>query len=79
MSEENPPGKQTREYLQEACYYLHKKGLTFEQLSKALEVPENEAVQLFSEYESRLALGSARENDVDRALWEDMYNDSIGN
>jgi len=65
--------------LQEACYYLHKKGLTYQELSEALEIPVQKAMQLFQEYESKLAKGLAQENEVDKALWEDVYNDSIGN
>jgi hypothetical protein len=65
--------------LQEACYYLHKKGLTYQELSEALEIPVQKATQLFQEYESKLAKGLAQENEVDKALWEDVYNDSIGN
>ncbi|HEY5620868.1 MAG TPA: hypothetical protein VIK88_04370 [Candidatus Bathyarchaeia archaeon] len=65
--------------MQEACYYLHKKGLTYQELSEALEIPVQKAMQLFQEYESKLAKGLAQENEVDKALWEDVYNDSIGN
>lgn len=65
--------------MQEACYYLHKKGLTYQELSEALEIPVQKAMQLFQEYESKLAKGLAQENEVDKALWEDVYNDSTGN
>jgi len=67
------------QYLQEACYYLLKKGLTIEQVSKALEISEQEATQLRQQFESRLATGDSVENEVDRNLWEDVYNDSVGN
>ncbi len=66
-------------YLQEACYYLRKKGLTFQELSQVLEIPEDQVVSLFNEYELKVAKGLAVENEVDRNLWEDVYNDSIGN
>jgi len=66
-------------YLQEACYYLRKKGLSYEEVSRALEVPEREAEDLFREYEAKIASGRAREDEVDRNLWEDVYNDTIGN
>jgi len=66
-------------YLQEACYYLRKKGLSFQQLSNILETPEDQVEKLFNEYTSKIADGLAEENDVDRNLWEDVYNDSIGN
>src|SRR5437879_13670999 len=67
------------QYLQEACYYLLKKGLTLEQVSKALEVSEQEATRLHREFESKIASGKREENEVDRNLWEDVYNDSVGN
>ena len=67
------------QYLQEACYYLLKKGLTIEQVSKALEISEEEATRLRQQFESRLASGDSVENEVDRNLWEDVYNDSVGN
>ena len=66
-------------YLEEACYYLRKKGLTFQELSKVLDAPEERVEALFNEYESKIARGLAKENEVDRNLWEDVYNDSIGN
>ena len=66
-------------YLQEACYYLRKKGLTFPELSRALEVTEEQATRLFEEYASKIATGAASENDVDKNLWEDIHNDSFGN
>ena len=66
-------------YLQEACYYLRKKGLSFAELSKALEISEAQATRLFEEYTSKLASGIANENDVDKNLWEDIHNDAFGN
>ncbi len=66
-------------YLEEACYYLRKKGLTFQEVSKVLDTSEDKAEALFNEYESKIASGVAAENEVDRNLWEDVYNDSIGN
>ncbi len=66
-------------YLQEACYYLRKKGLTLAEVSKALEVSEKDAERLYREYESKVVNGTVQENEVDRNLWEDMYNDSVGN
>ena len=67
------------QYLQEACYYLRKKGLSFPELSKALEISEAQATELFEEYASRIAAGAASENEVDKNLWEDIHNDSYGN
>ena len=71
--------KMVKEYLEEACYYLHKKGLSFQELSKALEIPEDEALQLHREYSRRIEEGAVQENEVDKNLWEDMYHDSYGN
>jgi len=66
-------------YLQEACYYLRRKGLSFAEISRAFEVSEAQASELFEEYVSRIAEGAASEDDVDRNLWEDIHNDSRGN
>ena len=66
-------------YLEEACYYLRKKGLSFQEVSKALEIPEPQANRLFEVYQSKIAKGLAEESEVDRNLWEDVYNDSFGN
>jgi hypothetical protein len=66
-------------YLEEACYYLRKKGLSFAEISKALEVSETQAIALFEDYASKIAEGAASEDDVDRNLWEDIHNDSFGN
>lgn len=70
---------ESEQYLQEACYYLRKKGLSFEEVSRILELPEEKTLTLCREYESRLGRGVAIENEVDRRLWEDVYNDSVGN
>jgi hypothetical protein len=67
------------DYLGEACYYLLKKGLTIEQVSKALEISQEEVTRLRKRFESRIASGETMENEVDKNLWEDVYNDSIGN
>ena len=66
-------------YLQEACYYLLKKGLAIEQVSKALEISDLEVNRLCQQFEARIATGEAVENEIDRNLWEDVYNDSVGN
>ena len=65
-------------YLQEACYYLRKKGLSFGELAKALEIREEDAMRLQAEYTNKIAMGLVRENEVDRNLWEDIYHDSVG-
>ena len=67
------------QYLEEACYYLRKKGLTFVELSRALDISEDMAVQLFEKYASKIAAGAVDENEVDKNLWEDIHNDSFGN
>lgn len=66
-------------YLEEACYYLRKKGLTFPELSKALEISEAQALRLFEDYASKIAAGTANEDEVDKNLWEDIHNDAFGN
>jgi len=76
---ESPLEEDIIPYLQEACYYLRKKGLSFAELSKALEISEAQATRLFEEYTSKLASGIANENDVDKNLWEDIHNDAFGN
>jgi hypothetical protein len=76
---EQPIEAEMLPYLQEACYYLKKRGLSFEQISKALEVSETQAMLLFQEYDVRISRGTIKEDEVDRNLWEDIYNDSIGN
>jgi len=71
--------EETSQYLGEACYYLLKKGLTIEQASKALELSEGDATRLCKQFELRMARGEATENQVDKSLWEDVFNDSVGN
>ncbi len=66
------------DYLEEACYYLHKKGLTFRDVSKALEIPEEEAVRFHMEYSEKISRGVVKENEMDKNLWEDIYHDSKG-
>ncbi len=78
LSQEEP-GEDVSLYLQEACYYLRKKGLTLQQLSKALEISEEEAESMYRMYESKIVMGVVEDNEVDRSLWEDVYNDSLGN
>jgi hypothetical protein len=71
-------GIEVNQYVQEACYYLHKKGLSFSEISKALEIPEDEAARLHREYSEKIEMGTVRESDLDRNLWEDIYHDSFG-
>lgn len=65
-------------YLEEACYYLRKRGLSFQELSKALEIPEDQAEKLHRNYSIKIQEGLVKENEVDRNLWEDMYHDAHG-
>ncbi len=78
-SSDEEPGQDVSLYLHEACYYLRKKGLSFQQVSKALEILEEEAERMYHVYESKIAEGVVEEDDLDRSLWEDVYNDSLGN
>ena len=55
-------------YLEEACYYLRKKGLSFQEVSKALEIPEPQASHLFEVYQSKISKGLVEESEVDRNL-----------
>jgi hypothetical protein len=66
-------------YLQEATYYLKRRGLSFEELSRILEIPEQRVRNFYDEYASKIRDQTVMENEVDRNLWEDVYNDSIGN
>ncbi len=78
MSDAFVVDEDSRQYLEEACYYLRKKGLTFQELSKALEIPESEALRLHDSYTIKIQKGLVQENEVDRNLWEDIYHDSHG-
>ncbi len=78
MVEEEPQQEEINSYLEEACYYLHKKGLTFQELSKALGIPEEDAAKFNREYIEKLTKGAVKENEVDKNLWEDIYHDSHG-
>jgi len=69
---------QVNEYIQEACYYLHKRGLSFSDISKALEISEEEALKLERDYAKKIERGTVRESELDRNLWEDIYHDSLG-
>ncbi len=66
------------DYLQEASYYLRKKGLSLRDVSKALEISEEKALRFYDEYSEKVSKGLAKENEVDRNLWEDIYRDSLG-
>ncbi len=78
MGEKAEQAEDFTEYLQEACYYLRKKGLDFPEISKALEISRDEAVKLHREYSEKISRGVVVENDVDKNLWEDIYHDSLG-
>ncbi len=79
MSKKEMDSEDVTTYLHEACYYLHKKGLTYQEVARALEISEEQALLFYREYESKIAHGTAEESEVDRNLWEDVYNDSMGN
>jgi len=71
-------GADSEQYLAEACYYLRKKGLTLQEISKALDIPEEQAAMFHREYSKKIEDGVVSENEVDRNLWEDIYHDSHG-
>jgi len=52
--------------------------LNFHDISKALEITQEEAVRFNREYSGKILTGLVKENDVDRNLWEDIYHDSLG-
>ncbi len=52
--------------------------MNFHDISKALEITEEEAVRFHREYSGKISTGLVKENDVDRNLWEDIYHDSMG-
>jgi len=52
--------------------------LNFHDISKALEITQEEAVRFNREYSGKISTGLVKENDVDRNLWEDIYHDSLG-
>ena len=68
-----------RAYLEEACFHLHKKGLSFEELSTKLELQPGEAEQLYRSYENKLKNGSVVEDVIDSRLWADVHDDATGN
>ncbi len=52
--------------------------MNFHDISKALEITQEEAVRFNREYSGKILTGLVKENDVDRNLWEDIYHDSLG-
>ncbi len=52
--------------------------MNFHDISKALEITQEEAVRFNREYLGKISTGLVKENDVDRNLWEDIYHDSLG-
>jgi hypothetical protein len=68
-----------RAYLEEACFHLHKKGLSFEELSTKLELQPGEAELLYRSYENKLRNGSVVEDVIDSRLWADVHDDATGN
>ena len=66
-------------YLEEAAYYLHKRGLNFDELSKRFELSPDQVRQLYESYLNKIKDGTVREDEVDSRLWTDIHDDAIGN
>jgi hypothetical protein len=66
-------------YLREACYHLRNKGLTIEEISRVLEISPRQVQEFYDQYQEDVAKGVVAITDIDRRLWEDVYNDSHGN
>lgn len=79
MTESEESSEEYRAYLEEACFHLHKKGLSFEELSTKLELQPGEAEQLYRSYENKLKNGSVVEDVIDGRLWADVHDDATGN
>ncbi len=66
-------------YLEEACYHLHRKGLSFDELSDRLELKPGEAERFYHSYERKLKAGTVVEDAIDSSVWSDIHDDATGN
>ncbi len=79
MTDNEESNEEYGAYLEEACFHLHKKGLSFDELSTKLELQPGEAEKLYKSYENKLKNGSIVEDVIDSRLWADVHDDATGN
>lgn len=67
------------EAIQDGCYYLHKLGFSYKQLSEMFVITEQEALDQVTKYQERMEKGELEETPIDARFWEDLVKESMGN
>lgn len=64
------------ESIQDGCYYLHKNGLTYDELANIFGIERKEAKEFVKKFKERIDRGQIQETAFDMSFWEDVINES---
>lgn len=78
MASENSKAGVNEEVLEEASYHLRKLGLSFHEIAERFEISDESAEQLFSRFESKLAMGVAKDDPLARNYWQSVSREAVG-
>ena len=65
--------------IRDGCYYLHKLGLGYQEISDMFGIEMNESMQFVNEYKDGIEKGEIEETSFDQRFWEDILKESSGN
>jgi len=68
----------SREILEEGCYYLSQLGLPDEEIAQHFETSLGHVREFVSSYSSKLKSGKVTEGAFDRAFWEGVRKEAVG-
>jgi len=65
-----------RESIQDGCYYLHKFGLSYDDLASIFGIETSEAKEFVRKFREKIAKGQIEETTFDMSFWKDVINES---
>ena len=78
MSSESASSDIGGDILEEACYYLHRLGMSFEDIAQKFQISQPRAEEVYSNFEHKLALGAVKDEALTRNYWESVYREAGG-
>ncbi len=64
------------ESIQDGCYYLHKFGLTYEELASIFTIEKSEAREFVLRFKEKIDKGEIQETAFDMSFWEDVLKET---
>jgi len=64
------------ESIQDGCYYLHKFGLSYDELASIFGIQKKEAKEFVKKFKERIDKGQIQETAFDMSFWKDVIDES---